>query len=67
MSGGSSSGIDTWPRILAYLETEAESKAEVIRIAALLGGGPDDLAGENKIKVYARYGIDFTAIPELRF
>jgi adenylate cyclase class 2 len=64
---GAELSIDTWPRIPPYLEIEAESKAEVIRIAALLGYGPDDLTGENTIKVYARYGIDLTAIPDLRF
>lgn len=59
--------IDTWPRIPPYLEIEAGSKDEVIRIARLLGYGEDELTGENTIKVYSRYGIDLNKIPELRF
>ena len=35
--------------------------------AAMLGYDEADLTGENTIKVYARYGIDLTAITELRF
>jgi adenylate cyclase, class 2 len=59
--------IDTWPRLPPYLEIEAGSKDEVIRIARLLGYAEDELTGENTIKVYARYGIDLNNIPELRF
>lgn len=59
--------IDTWPRIPSYVEIEAGSKDEVIRVAALLGYAEADLTGENTIKVYARYGIDLNTIPELRF
>lgn len=59
--------LDVWPRIPAYLEIEASSKAEVIRIARLLGYTEDQLTGENTTKVYARYGIDLTTISELRF
>lgn len=59
--------IDTWPRIPAYLEIEADSHAEVVRVAALLGYDESDLAGENTTKVYARYGIDLSAITDLRF
>lgn len=59
--------IDTWPRIPPYLEIEAGSKAEVIRVAALLGFAEADLTGENTIKIYARYGIDLNTISELRF
>jgi adenylate cyclase class 2 len=59
--------IDTWPLIPPYVEIEAGSKDEVIRIAALLGYAEDQLTGENTIKVYARYGIDLTAIADLRF
>ncbi|MCP2259240.1 adenylate cyclase, class 2 [Streptoalloteichus tenebrarius] len=59
--------IDTWPRIPPYLEIEAGSKDEVIRVAGLLGYAETDLTGENTIKVYARYGIDLNTIPELRF
>lgn len=59
--------LDTWPRIPPYLEIEAASKEEVVRIAALLGHSEDDLTGENTTKVYARYGIDLSTIPDLRF
>lgn len=59
--------IDTWPLIPPYLEIEAGSKDEVIRVAGLLGHTEADLTGENTIKIYARYGIDLNTIPELRF
>lgn len=59
--------IDTWPQIPPYLEIEAGSKDEVIRVAGLLGHPEADLTGENTIKIYARYGIDLNTIPELRF
>ena len=59
--------IDTWPRIPPYVEIEAGSKDEVVRVAALLGYAEEELTGENTIKVYALYGIDLNAIPELRF
>lgn len=59
--------IDTWPRIPPYLEIEAGSKSEVVRVAGLLGYAEEQLTGENTIKVYARYGIDLTTISDLRF
>lgn len=59
--------IDTWPQIPPYLEIEAGSSDEVIRVAGLLGHTEADLTGENTIKIYARYGIDLNTIPELRF
>ena len=59
--------IDTWPRIPAYLEIEADSRAEVVRVAALLGFDESSLTGENTTKVYARYGIDLSGIADLRF
>jgi len=59
--------IDTWPRIPAYLEIEADSRAAVVRVAALLGYTEADLTGENTTKVYARHGIDLSTITELRF
>ncbi|WP_019812204.1 class IV adenylate cyclase [Saccharomonospora halophila] len=59
--------IDTWPRIPPYVEIEAASKAEAVRIASLLGYVESDLTGENTIKIYARYGIDLNAITELTF
>ena len=59
--------IDTWPRVPAYLEIEAHSRAEVVRVAALLGYDEAELTGENTTKVYARYGIDLSTITDLRF
>lgn len=59
--------IDAWPQIPPYLEIEAGSKDEVVRVASLLGYTEADLTGENTIKIYARYGIDLNTIPELRF
>lgn len=59
--------IDAWPRIPPYLEIEARSKDEVIRIAALLGYPETALTGENTIRIYAHYDIDLNAIPKLCF
>jgi adenylate cyclase class 2 len=59
--------IDSWPRIPTCLEIEADSTAEVVRVAALLGFTEAELAGENTTKVYARYGIDLSSIADLRF
>jgi hypothetical protein len=38
--------IDGWPLIPPYLETEADSRDEVVRIAAILGFAETDLTGE---------------------
>jgi adenylate cyclase class 2 len=59
--------IDTWPLIPPYIEIEAATKDEVIRVAELLGYTETDLTGENTTKVYARYDIDLSTISELRF
>ncbi|MGW4714354.1 hypothetical protein [Nocardia sp. NPDC004260] len=59
--------VDAWPRIPPYLEIEAATKDEVIRIAELLGYTEADLTGENTIKLYARHGIDLNTVRELRF
>ncbi|WP_245976278.1 hypothetical protein [Amycolatopsis palatopharyngis] len=59
--------IDTWPQIPTYLEIEAGSKDEVIRVAGLLGYTEADLTGGNIIKIYARYGLDLNTIRALRF
>ncbi|MGF0316531.1 class IV adenylate cyclase [Nocardia fluminea] len=59
--------LDTWPRIPPYLEIEAATKADVVRVAELLGYTEADLTGENTIKIYARHGIDLNTISELRF
>lgn len=59
--------LDEWPMIPPYLEIEGPTKDDVLRVAGLLGYGEDQLTGENTVKVYARYGIDLTAIQDLRF
>lgn len=59
--------VDIWPGIPPYLEIEADSKDEVIRVAKLLGYDETDLTSVNTTKVYARYGIDLTTITDLRF
>jgi adenylate cyclase class 2 len=59
--------IDTWPRIPPYLEIEADSRDDVIRVADRLGYPEEQLTAENTIKIYDRYGIDLNTIPDLRF
>jgi adenylate cyclase class 2 len=59
--------IDEWPMIPPYLEIEAKTPAEVIRVAALLGYEEPQLTSENTTKVYARYGIDLIQHEEVRF
>ena len=59
--------IDSWPRIPPYMEIEAPSREDVVRVAELLGYTEEELTGENTTKVYARYGIDLAAISELKF
>ena len=59
--------IDWWPLIPPYLEIERESREHVVRVGEDMGISEDELTGENTVKVYARYGIDLTEIPELRF
>jgi adenylate cyclase class 2 len=58
--------IDTWPRIPPYMEIEGKSREDVVRVAAVLGYGEDELTGENTTKVYARYGIELAGIAELK-
>lgn len=65
--GGVQLELDEWPRIPPYMEIEGATKGDVLRVAGLLGYGEDQLTGENTVKVYARYGIDLTAIADLRF
>jgi adenylate cyclase class 2 len=59
--------IDEWPLIPPYLEIEADSRDEVIRVADLLGYVEADLTAENTVKVYRRYGIDLLAHTRLSF
>jgi adenylate cyclase class 2 len=58
--------LDRWPRIPPYLEIEGRSREHVVEVAGLLGFGEHELTGENTTKVYARYGIDLSAIRDLR-
>jgi adenylate cyclase, class 2 len=59
--------VDCWPRIPAYLEIEGTSRAHVVAVSGLLGYSEDQLTGMNTTKVYAHYGIDLSAITDLRF
>ncbi|RJQ83160.1 class IV adenylate cyclase [Amycolatopsis panacis] len=59
--------IDEWPQIPPYLEIEADTQDDVVRVAGLLGYAEHQLTGENTVKVYTRYGIELSAIRELRF
>lgn len=59
--------IDGWPLIPPYLEIESDSREHVVAVAAKLGYDEDQLTGENTTKVYARYGIDLSTLPDLRF
>jgi adenylate cyclase class 2 len=59
--------IDEWPMIPPYLEIEADTPTDVLRVASRLGYTEDQLTSENTTKVYTRYGIDLTQHPEVRF
>ncbi|MFF0266878.1 class IV adenylate cyclase [Kribbella sp. NPDC004536] len=59
--------LDWWPRIPPYLEIEGRSLEHVVEVGLMLGFSAEDLTGENTTKVYARYGIDLSAISDLRF
>ncbi|MBT3412985.1 MAG: CYTH domain-containing protein [Candidatus Jacksonbacteria bacterium] len=59
--------IDFWPLIPPYLEVEGNSEEEVEKIVKLLGYEISQTTSMNTIKVYKKYGIDLTAIKELKF
>jgi len=59
--------IDEWPLIPPYLEIEADTQDDVLRVAGLLGYDESQLTGENTMKVYGRYGTELGGIRELRF
>lgn len=59
--------VDEWPGIPAYMEVEGIDRQHVIEVAALLGFRRSELTSENTVAVYARYGIDLSAITELKF
>jgi adenylate cyclase, class 2 len=59
--------IDEWPMIPPYLEIEADTPDEVLRIAALLGYDKGQLTSENTTKVYQCYGIDLSKHEAVKF
>lgn len=59
--------VDEWPFIPPYMEIEGPDKPAVEATAELLGFDPALLTGMNTIGVYQQYGLDMTAIPDLRF
>lgn len=63
---GAAIELDLWPLIPTFMEIEASSVDEVVRIASTLGVEQADLKG-GAYSVYGHYGIDLFAIPNLRF
>jgi adenylate cyclase class 2 len=59
--------IDSWPLIPPYLEIEGDDAEQVWAAAERLSVPRAELTSENTTKVYARYGIDLEAVPDLRF
>jgi adenylate cyclase class 2 len=67
MLDGARLEIDEWPLIPPYLEIEADSRDEVVRVADLLGYDETALTGENTVSVYARHGIDLLQLNRVSF
>lgn len=59
--------IDSWPLIPPYLEIEADSADQVWAVASRLNLSRAELTSENTTAVYDRYGIDLSAVADLRF
>ncbi|PIN87021.1 adenylate cyclase [Candidatus Woesearchaeota archaeon CG10_big_fil_rev_8_21_14_0_10_44_13] len=59
--------IDTWPKVPALLEIEAESEKRVREGLRLLGLGGKDIGNMCMIDVYKKYGIDVDSMEEMRF
>jgi len=59
--------IDEWPAIPPYLEIEAASPEDVVRVAGILGFDQTHLTSENTMKIYARYGIDLSQLDQVQF
>lgn len=59
--------IDSWPLIPPYLEIEGDDAEQVWTTAKRLRLDREELTSENTTAIYARYGIDLTSIPDLRF
>jgi adenylate cyclase class 2 len=59
--------IDAWPLIPPYLEIEGDDAEQVRLTADRLAIDRGALTAANTTAVYAGYGIDLAAVPELRF
>lgn len=59
--------IDEWPLIPPYLEVEARSAEEVEEAVRKLGFAMSDTTPAGPQEVYKKYGIDITAMKELKF
>ena len=60
--------IDSWPMIPTYLEIEGNSEQDVIEMQNLLGVDSSKLTTLNCDHIYKEiYGIDISAIKELKF
>lgn len=60
--------IDSWPMIPTYMEIEGKSEEEVIQMQELLNIDKNKLTTLNCDDIYKQiYGIDISAIKELKF
>ena len=59
--------IDRWPKLKPYVEIEANSVAEVVKTAALLGFAESDLITKSTSDLYRNIGIDIEKLAELKF
>ena len=65
--GGVQVVIDRWPKLKPYVEIEANSVAEVVKTAALLGFTESDLITKSTSDLYRNIGIDIEKLAELKF
>ena len=59
--------VDEWPLLPPYLEIESDSRAGVIRAAAILGYPKKSLSGLNTLDIYAACGLDLPTYRWLTF
>ena len=59
--------LDTWPKIPAILEVEAESEGRVKEGLKMLGLEGKDIGHSGFLEIYAKYGIELHSIKELKF
>lgn len=59
--------IDCWPGLDPYLEIEASSTKEVIRVAKLLGYTSQQLTAENTEALYKNIGVNLKKTARLTF